>query len=381
MSAAAATPLTRTERWRIAGVVAGASLLLAMFDTSRNFLANALLGRPSSWFQSFGGNLASWVIVALLSPLPIALARRVPIDRARLGSSLWIHALAALVFAVLHTLGMALYIGFMNGNLGAFIAIISKASGTLAIDMMVYASIVGALHAWRFAQVARARELAAAQLQASLTEARLTALRGQLNPHFLFNTLNAISTMALQQQHEHVVRTLGRLGELLRASLDDRMPQEVPLSEELNLLEPYLDIQRIRFGDRLRIDCVTEADTLDALVPSMLLQPFVENAVTHGIAQMPGPGTVRIRTERRGDALVIEVSDTGPGLSTTVVTNTKSSGASGGIGLSNTRARLTQLYGEAHTLELTSAASSGALVRVTMPFRRAPQSTAERVNW
>jgi two-component system LytT family sensor kinase len=375
MSTLSETRFTSRERLQAAGVVTGVSLLLALFETSRNYLLNAIGGRSISWLASFQSSVPPWMIMAALTPLPLMLARRVPLAGAPRGRALVLHAAGALVFSALHAFGMAAYIGWQRASFADFWILLPKTSGSIGVNLMLYAAIVGAVNALRFFREAQARAVAASQLQASLTEARLTALRGQLNPHFLFNTLNAISTMALKREHENVVRTLGYLGELLRVSLDDRMPQQVPLSEELAFLERYLDIQRIRFADRLHIDIDIAPDTADALVPSMLLQPFVENAVTHGIARLPGPGTIGIRAHRRDNSLVIDVTDTGPGFESRA-------GATGapapGIGLSNTRARLAQLYGDAFTIECGANGAAGARVSVVIPFRRAAPTVDTR---
>jgi sensor histidine kinase YesM len=296
----------------------------------------------------------------------------VPIVRSDRPRALLIHLAGALTFAAAHTVALALHASYQRGTLADIGVLFSKFSSPLAVDMMMYAAIVGASHAMRFHREARARELAASQLEASLTEARLVALRGQLNPHFLFNTLNAISTMALKGEHENVVRTLGYLGELLRVSLDDDLPQEVPRGDELEFLERYLDIQRSRFGDRLTIRQEVAPDAIEALVPSMILQPFVENAVTHGIAETPGPGEISIRAARRGGSLVIEVADSGPGPAASAFDRPRRGGRSG-VGLANTRARLVQLYGDAHTLTLGSAGGRGACASVTIPYRLAPR--------
>ena len=266
-------------------------------------------------------------------------------------------------------------------------------SAYFILDVLIYCGIVGASHAHRFYEEAKTRELAASRLQESLTQARLAALRGQLNPHFLFNTLNAVATMALKREHDNVVVTLGYLSELLRVSLDERLPQEVPLADELDLLERYLEIQRIRFGDRLTVTRDIDDDVLGALVPIMILQPLAENAIVHGIAPVPGPGEMRLRAERRDGELLLEISDSGPGFGSVArltacrahqEDQTGDDGRSStGIGLANTRARIAQLYGERAVLWVGAGDAGGARVTVTIPFRAAPPSashpTMERV--
>ena len=208
------------------------------------------------------------------------------------------------------------------------------------------------------------RELANVRLEANLTDARLQALRSQLDPHFLFNTLNAVSTLATQGKSKAVVEMVDRLGQLLRLTLDERTSQEISLRKELEFLNLYLDIQRVRFADRLTIRTEIAPDTLDALVPTLLLQPLVENAVLHGVGTQTGPGQVGVRATRVNGRLRIQVDDSGPGFDDSAGGSTTS-----GIGLSNTRERLAQLYGANHSFDLGTGPAGDALVTIAIPFR------------
>lgn len=235
-------------------------------------------------------------------------------------------------------------------------------------------------------------------------DARLRALRAQLNPHFLFNTLNAISVLALKGEQESVVHTLSRLSDLLRLSLDEGLGQEVPLSKDLEIMDMYLDIQRVRFADRLTVRREIDDEVLDALVPSMIMQPLVENAVVHGISMRPGPGLVELRASRHDGRVRLEVRDSGPGFQGASAASAareidahagrdagatgRDAGATGpagdrtdadprrrrssgnGIGLANTRARLEQLYGGNFTFECQDASAGGATVILSIPYRR-----------
>jgi LytS/YehU family sensor histidine kinase len=230
-----------------------------------------------------------------------------------------------------------------------------------AVDVLVYWGTVGLVHAWRAAREAVEREQATARLEASLTEARLAALRDQLDPHFLFNTLNAVSVLALRGDREGVTRVVAALGDLLRRSLDGGRVQEVPLGEELAMLERYLEIQEIRFGDRLTIERDIDPAAAGAFVPAMITQPLVENAVQHAVAQTPGAARIAIRAWRENGSLLLEVADSGPGFGGVQPTE--------GIGLGNTRARLVQLYGPAQTLAFGVGPDGGASVVVTLPWR------------
>ena len=206
----------------------------------------------------------------------------------------------------------------------------------------------------------RAREADAAHLEAQLADARLSALRMQLNPHFLFNTLHAVS--ALVERDPAGVRTMiARLSALLRRVLDGGDRHEVPLRDELALVRDYLAIQRVRLGDRLDVVETLADDTLDALVPTLVLQPLVENAVQHGIAVSEGPGRLGLVARREGGRLVLEVQDSGPGPS-------HARPETGGVGLRNTRERLAALYGADATFALERGAEGGAVARVALPF-------------
>jgi signal transduction histidine kinase len=197
----------------------------------------------------------------------------------------------------------------------------------------------------------------AARLQAQLADARLDALRMQINPHFLFNTLNAISAL-VERDPAGVRRMIARLSELLRRTIDSHATEEVTLREELDFLRRYIEIMEIRFQGRLRVETHADESVLDALVPNLVLQPIVENALEHGAARVTGEGLVAITARRDGERLVITVRDNGPGLA---------EGTSPGVGVTNTRARLEQLYGAAGRLTLADAAP-GVLAEIAVPF-------------
>jgi hypothetical protein len=354
----------------------------ALVEAGQNYVAAINFGKPVAWSESVRRTLPSWVIFGLLTPGVFYLARRFAVERVGWRSAIPIHIAGATAFALAHLGGTAVYYATRAGSLAPVPIMLVKYIGAYFIlDVLVYCGIVGASHAVRYYREARSREVATVRLQESLTQARLATLRGQLNPHFLFNTLNAITTMALKREHDNVVVTLGYLSELLRVSLDDRLPQEVALADELELLERYLEIQRIRFGDRLTVTRDVDEEALNALVPIMILQPLAENAIVHGIAPVRGPGELRLRAARRNGDLLLEVSDTGPGFeeSAAPVRDTRSAPdgtrTTGGIGLANTRARLAQLYGDQSSISVGAAEIGGARVSVTLPFRLASSAT------
>jgi two-component sensor histidine kinase len=329
---------------------------LGLFFATQAGLAYTYQQGWAPWGLVIRLSLGEWYIWALLSPGVLWLARRFPLEGGRLGRALVVHVPAALLFTIAkilieeHVMWRAL--GLKGGP---------NPASKLHFAFLTYWAIVGVSHGIQYYQRYRERELKASQLEARLAEARLEALRMQLQPHFLFNTLHAISTL-MHRDVEAAERMLARLSDLLRLTLESSGEPEVPLQRELEFLEPYLEIERTRFADRLTVNLTVEPGALAAPVPSLLLQPLVENAVRHGIAPRAKPGRVDIRARREKNRLQLEIEDDGCGLRQ----NWRE-----GLGLKNTRARLEQLYGTEHKLELLPARSyeTGALVRLTLPLK------------
>jgi signal transduction histidine kinase len=237
-------------------------------------------------------------------------------------------------------------------------------------NLPVYWVLVSLVHTLRFYRRAEERTRRALELEARLADAKLQALRMQLHPHFLFNTLNAIAAL-VHKDPRAADDMITNLSELLRATLDTAA-QEIPLRQELEFLDRYLEIQQMRFGERLRVEKDLDAAALDALVPTLILQPLVENAIRHGIEPAARPGVVTLRARRGEDGmLMLSVRDSGGG-------SAPREKSSPGIGLANTRARLEALYGRAASLTLHADAEGGFLVEMQIPFREAtPRSPAE----
>jgi signal transduction histidine kinase len=362
--------LPRPALMRIIGAVSLVCLLLGLLETLQQHAGYALRSVPSSFGQTVGNTFVPWLLLLPLLPFVVLLASRLPLDRGRPVPAIMIHLLATMVLVLAHqALAARVLMALLPGPPITFALFFTKlVTFRFAVDALVYWGVVGAVHAARATLLAREREQTAARLEASLATARLTALREQLQPHFLFNSLNAVSTLALRGEPEAVTRALSTLSDLLRIALDTGQAQEVPLAEELAFLDRYLELQQLRFGDRLTVAREVDDAVLDAAVPVMLTQPLVENAVRHGIAQEPGPGRLAIRVRRRDRTVEIEVEDSGPGFG-------PASPRGDGIGLANTRARLAGLYGEAQRLELGTAPGGGARVRVTLPYRPLPVPT------
>jgi signal transduction histidine kinase len=224
------------------------------------------------------------------------------------------------------------------------------------------------------AESARARA-DSAQLQAQLAQARLDALRRQLDPHFLFNTLNAVSAL-VERDPRGVRRMIGQLSDLLRHSTDRASAPEIPLRDELALLERYADIMRVRFEDQLVIHTNVEPSALEALVPNMVLQPLVENAIKHGVEHRDEGGRVDVEAVREGDVLVLRVTDDGPGMAPWSPTGAGAPSDAGraerGVGLRNTAARLAQLYGDAHRFTVRPRLEGGTVAEIRLPYHTSP---------
>jgi two-component system, LytTR family, sensor kinase len=338
----------------LAGAIACCVILLASFEAAQNAIRAYALGHRFDLTRGIAESVGAWTVTGALVPLVLLMARRYRIARGQLGN-VAIHGVAAAFFAFVAVTLIAALIRMRTPSLSYAFLFVKVATFYWLYYFVVYWAIAGGAHAVHYYREAQARQLA-------FTRERLELLRGKLNPHFLFNSLNAISTMALQRDHAGVERSIGLIGEILRTTLDDTMPQEIPLARELALAEKYLALESVRFGDRLRIERSVEPATLDTLVPSMLLQPLLENAVIHGVGSKPGAGWVRIESVLENGHVRIAVSDSGSGFGAK---------PGNGIGLTNTRERLQTLYGGAQRLELGSVADGGAEVRIYIPARSA----------
>ena len=369
--------------WRFWGVVLGGCTLIGLAEATQLRAGSLATGNPASWSRALSATMPSWYVLAALLPGVFRLAREFRLERGRLARSIPVHATASVLFVIVH-LSVASWVSDYLLYRGTFPLTYSDNLARLftmyfVLDVFYYWGILGAFYALDYGgkvhehqRVAAELALRASRLEASLAHANLETLRMQLNPHFLFNTLNSISVLAMKGQRQAVSRMLTRLSDLLRITLENES-QVVPFSEELAFLEPYIEIEKVRFGDRLRVTLDIGAETHDAEVPSLLLQPLVENAIRHGIATRPGPGEVTVRARAEGPILRIEVLDTGPGF------QVGAPPAGAGLGLGNTRARLEQLYGDDHRLERSNRPDGGARVLVEIPSRAAgAESTGRR---
>ena len=374
-------PGSAADPRRTAAIVAAGWTLLGLLESSKAYVSDRLQDIPRGWWEALVGNMPWWWCWAALTPVVFLLAHRFRLDRPRWLAAAAVHLASALGLSLLHlTLVGVLYwyttttwalpylapatrrlLATPQGQVEAFW------NGYLVVDIITYGAIAVAWYAREFHRRLRERDRAAlsleahaAILEAQMQEARLSALRMELNPHFLFNALNAIAGLVRRHEERKAVEMLSRLGTLLRLTLERDEGHEVPLSRELELLDLYLDIERTRFSDRLEVCMQIEPDARKALVPAFVLQPLVENAVRHGIARVPRPGLITIGARLAGTDLSIEITDTGPGI-------TGHRQRQEGVGLRNTRARLAQLYGAAAGLRLERAPDGGTIATLSLP--------------
>jgi len=371
------SPAADTARMRKAwtpprGWVFGIATGLAIFSWLQAWRLTLINSKPGTEIHPgklFALNLAYWYVPALLMPAVVWAARRFPFDNGRKVRAVAVHAVGALLFAFACLVGMVGMRFLLFDNAGKW----SGASWPqffqrIAFDqidwsLMVYCVIVGASHAIAFFRESEHRKVRAAQLETQVVEARLKTLEAELHPHFLFNTLHAISTL-VHRDPESADRMISRLSDLLRITFDRSGEPKVSLKEEMDFLQKYLDIEQTRFQDRLRVSVSIDPDALDGDVPRMILQPIVENAIKHGIAGTHGGDHVHISAGRSGERLWMQVRDNGGGLQVRTLRALRT-----GVGLANTRDRLDCLYGRLYRLEFSDR-DGGLSVLIDIPFQR-----------
>jgi two-component system LytT family sensor kinase len=309
---------------------------------------------------------------ALLTPLMFWLARRVPITRAHWARALLVHTGCALA---IHVVDVAVTIGLGALGLPAPTSSVSALLGAqLFINVYSYFAVIACGHALAYQSLYQGRRAREAQLAEALAQSQLHALELQLRPHFLFNALNTVSAQIRTGAGPDAIRTLGQLGDLLRALLHgDAGAHEVSVRDELSLVDQYLSIEETRFGGRLARTVDVEPRALDALVPRLILQPLAENAIRHGCERRPGPARVDVAVcvvdGGAGPRVRLTVRDTGPGVAS----------RREGIGLGNTRERLRRLYGPDHRLELDESPDGGAVAIVEVPLHHHAEARGAEV--
>ena len=351
------------------------------------FAAPLALSGPISLRQAVSFGASFWALWLLFLPAVAWLSFRFPIERKRLLGNAALHLLACLLVVGASKATLRAVDGIIHrpersempgrspgskprmssppGSFRPFLAL------RAALDVLVYWSLVGVCQAITLFQRSQERERRAAELEARLTSAKLQALRMQINPHFLFNTLNSIAALVYVNPRA-ADEMLGDLSALLRRSLDSMEEQEIPLEQELEFVAAYLNIEQKRFGERLRLEQSVPDEILKALVPALILQPLVENAIRHGIESQLGPGLIAIEAKRDDKHLHLIVRDNGRGLPDAGLESPGQRRPGRGIGLANTQARLLGLYGADQSFSFGKTEPQGCRVDIRLPFRSEP---------
>ena len=347
---------------RITGIGAFWTLVGLAF-ASQFYLSSTLIGRSVTWGQALSYSLGDWYVWAVLSLPILVLARRFPADGQHPWRTAAIHLAMALVFSMIYV-ALRSAVGVVHGRVIAepvafaevFRPLLVK---TFPFNLLVYGVIISISHAIEYYRRYHERTVHALELEKHLAEARLQALLRQLKPHFLFNTLNGIASL-MHTDVDAADRMLVRLGELLRITMSHPGQPLTRLADEIAFIEKYLEIERIRFRDRLDVSIDADSDVLEGQVPSLILQPLVENAIRHGVEPHARPGLIEIAARRGQDGIELTVRDNGGGVPGGGFVRE-------GIGVANTRERLRELYGDRHHFELLNHPEGGLLVRLVIP--------------
>ncbi len=352
------------SRRRIALFVFVAGTFTGVFFALQAYWNPAIVP-PLRLSQALAINLTYYYLWALATPIVVAVARRFPFESGRWALAIVMHALASAALtaiqivlseAALTLVGVRSMLAFMSDLRFAFIANFQSSVPTYWLILCAYL-------AFDYYVKYRDRELRGVQLAAELSRAQLQALKMQLKPHFLFNTLNSISSL-MYSDVDAADAMLAQLSDFLRLTLDHELDQEIPLSEELEFVTRYLEIEKVRFEDRLTVSVDVAPDVEEARVPTLALQPLIENAIHHGIASRPEGGSIAIRAHRDQGSLHISISDDGVG-------STGDGQPRERIGLANTRERLERLYGAAHRFTFAASPAGGFVVDLVIPFHTA----------
>ena len=358
----ASTEPIRTP-WRL---ILPIGLAYGLIMSAQVHLSSTMGGRPIGWGKSFALQLPVAAAWTLFSPVILALGRRFPIIGKRWLRHVGLHLVVSLSFIFLIDILLSWLtprvLGLADRDL------LTRAARLFVIwivsDGLLYWSILTVGLAVAHYRRLRERERTALELETQLAQADLHALKSQLQPHFLFNSLHTIGSLVRTGDRDSAVKVTADLGELLRRMLDGASQQEVPLRQELDFIKSYLDIEQMRFRDRLTVTFAVDEAVLDARVPHLVLQPLVENAIRHGIAPHAFAGHVEVTARRVGSTLELVVRDDGPGAG-------NGDGSRPGIGLTNTRARLSRLYGNEFKLAVINLPQGGLESRVEIPFQLA----------
>ncbi len=344
--------------WTLPGVVA----------LSYYRLTQVLSGASMEWGFALASTLPWWYAWALMTPFIVRLGTGFPLTRSNLFARLAGVYLPAMLVALAAHASISLLVFRVAGLHDAVSMPLLEVHFTsrMQVNALAFWTILGFHFAFDYYRKYQERERQAVLLEMQLAQANLRALKMQLNPHFLFNTLHSVSGLVRKEETQSAIKMLGRLGEFLRLALENQGVQEIRLHEELDFLTRYLEIEKIRIGDRLTVSLDIAPDTERLYVPNLILQPIVENAIHHAFGTDREASRLRIEAVREGDRLVLTVEDNGPGIAA-------HRQGSRGVGLSNTAERLERLYGSHQTLHIENIEPRGLRVRIRMPVQTDPR--------
>jgi len=343
-------------------------LALGLFDATQTVFVMRSEGMHHAWVKLFITMVVAWIPWALATPLVLRLGRRFPPVRFRPLATWLVHLVSAVAIGLTFSAWMTCLEWMMNpyavpSPRGTFLTIwVDRFNNGILADFLLYGTILIVNSVLESRERLAKQQTETARLNEQLTKAQLRALRQQIEPHFLFNTLNAVSGLVREGRNDAAVSMIAGLSDFLRRVLEDSSRQQVPLQEEMEFTQTYLDIQKVRFADRLQLSVDVPAELYAARVPSLILQPMVENAVKHGIAKRAQGGSIRIAASRINSTLTLSVRNDGPSLPADWEANTT------GIGIANVRTRLQSLYGEGFTLNLQNQDAGGVEASVSLPF-------------
>jgi len=364
-----AIELKSKSKWRTAGLLFVCCSIVGLIFTAVSYIAALIENRPYALGNVLRLNLIQFYLWGAFSPLLFWLSRRYTIEfRAVRVRKLSLHLGAIVLLAGIHgTISFALLWSFSPGIRQRFPSIVNGYRAYFGygfyLDLIIALLITIAVHAFLYYRNLRAIEFEQAALKTQLAQSQLRALKMQLHPHFLFNTLHSISSL-VRDDPAKANGMIARLGDFLRLTLEHSDEQFVTLQEEMEFVRCYLEIEQVRFGDRLAVQYEIEETALSVEVPHLILQPVVENAIQHAIAPSMDPGRITITARRLDDFLRVEVRDTGPGMRTVTGSHTGH-----GVGLNNVRSRLNRLYGAKCTFEIMSGPVEGVAVIMQFPFQ------------
>lgn len=350
-------------------IMCGLLTFMGLVLSVNRYITGLLTNQSVPWLTALITQLLPQIIWCAFIPIVIWIDERLRLAGKRWPARLLIHFLASIIISMVQTAIFGLVYLPLSGLPEISLSTLTQLYQSMALTRMVmgivvYKLILTTKYALDYYEQYRAEKNHSALLEAQLAQAELQALKMQLQPHFLFNALNSISSLALEDARA-AVHMIARLGDFLRLTIENNGTQIVSLEQELEFLRCYLDIEQVRFRDRLRVDIDVDSSTLRAQVPNLILQPIIENAIKHGVATRQAAGRICVRAHRNDGQLNIEVRDDGPGLPGN---GNRILYVSEGIGLANTRERLRQLYRNDFTLELSNVAEGGTLVALKIPF-------------